>query len=264
MMFWFKKKKIVMDCFTYDEAAYNLYPIRKAMPYYPDTIKQMPLTVKTTDKVTNVEFPMPTMKLCTGISGLYKEGAIIPFWTDYLCQPKRCIVEKKSRLGLADGDANHAIVEHSRIQFPGMFEDFVNVKFHGIWHVREKTGVNVLLIPATYNLNNLNYNFIIPPSLSYYDLQTQTNIQMFVRADSPDFTIMAGTPMIHMIPITENEVEWKRHLVSREEWMAVQGKIPLSLPQLALNRNARYKKLMKEKEAMDAMEKPKCPFGFGR
>jgi hypothetical protein len=261
MMFWFKKKKVVFDCFTHDRAAHDIYPIRKSMPYYPEVIKQMPPTVTMTDPRTNNDVPASTMKLCSGINGLYKQGAIIPFWDDYICQPNKAIVEKKSRLGVSSQEVH----EHSRVQFPGMFDDFVNVKFHGIWHIKEKTGIKVLIIPATYNLNNFNNNFIIPPALSYYDLQTQTNLQMFVRKDSPDFTILAGTPMMHLIPITENDIEWKTHLVTFDEWCGVQGNIPLSFPEIGSgSRNTRYKKLMKEKETMDAMEKPKCPFGFGK
>jgi hypothetical protein len=88
---------------------------------------------------------------------------------------------------------------------------------------------------------------------------------MFVRKDSPDFTILAGTPMVHLIPITESEVEWKTHFVSFDEWCKVEGTIPQSFPEIGTgSRNNRYKKLMKEKEAMDKMEKSKCPFGFGR
>lgn len=264
MMFWFKKKKVVIDCFTYDDAAFNLYPIRKAMPYYPDTLKQMPMAASTVDTSTNIQFTMPTMKACTGITGLYKHGAILPFWTDYVCQPKRAIFEKKSKLGLADGHAQRGLVEHQRIQFPGMFEDYVNVKFSGVWQIKEPTGLDVLLIPTTYNLNNYNYNFLIPPAMSYYDLQTQLNLQMFVRADSPDFTLYAGTPMVHLIPITEREVEWKKHLVTHEEWIKIQGKIPLSFPQLGGSKHIRYNKLVRQQQEMDAMEAPKCPFGFGR
>lgn len=263
-MFWFKKKKIVFDCFTYDKAAHDVYPIRKAMPYYPEIIKKMPMASKVNDHSTNVQFDMPTMKACTGINGLYKQGAIIPFWTDYVCQPKRHAVENRSKLGLADFDAQQRLSEHPRIQYPGMFEDYINVKFGGVWHIREKTGIKVLQIPATYNLNNLNYSILIPPSLSYFDLQVQCNLQMFVRADSPDFTIYAGTPMLHLIPITENEVEWRRHIVSHADWVKIEGEVPVSFPQLGNDRYNRYKKLIRQKEQMDAMEAPKCPFGFGR
>ena len=265
MMFWFKKKKIVFDCFTHDRAAHDVYPIRKAMPYYPDTIKQMPPTVQVTDPNTNIDVPASTLKMCSGINGLYKQGAIIPFWTDYICQPHKAIVERNSRLGVADGYHQDRIHEHPRIQFNGMFDNYVNVKFNGVWQIKEKSGIKVLIIPATYNLNNFNYNFIIPPSLSYYDLQTQTNLQMFVRADCPDFTILAGTPIMHLIPITENEVEWRTHLISLEDWCKIEGDIPMSFPELGTgSRNNRYKKLMKEKEEMDKMEKSKCPFGFGK
>jgi len=36
MMFWFKKKKIVLDCFTADPVAFNYAKIDRATKYYPD------------------------------------------------------------------------------------------------------------------------------------------------------------------------------------------------------------------------------------
>ncbi len=267
MLFFFKKKKLVVDCFTHDRAAYELYPLRKATPYYPETIKKMPGFVKTQDKETNVDINIATIKQCTGITGLYKHGAIIPFWTDYVCQPHKCIVEKRSRLGVAEGMAQQTLTEHPRIQYPGLFDDFVNVKFQGVWNLSEPNGTKFIVMPAVYNLNNLNNNFIIPPALSYYDIQSQTNLQMFIRKDSPDFTILAGTPILHLIPLidSDRQVEYKTHLVDIEEWTRV-GQAPHNFPQLGAGvRNARFRKLLKEKEEMDKMEKKsKCPFGFSK
>jgi len=263
-MFWFKKKKLVVDCFTWDEAAFKVYPVRKSLPFYPDIIKKMPSSVTMKDNQTNVDVPLATIKQCSGISGLYKYGAIIPFWTDYICQPKRSL-ENKSAFGVSAGNKQPA--EHPRIQYPGLFDDFVNVKIDGVWNFVEPKGTKFIVMPTVYNLNNFNYNFIVPPALSYFDIQAQCNLQLFVRKDSPDFTILAGTPILQVIPLVDNdrEVEYKNHLVDVSEF-ARKGAIPWNMPEIGVGtRNNRYRKLMEENKKMDEIEKKsKCPFGFGK
>jgi hypothetical protein len=262
MIFWFKKKKLVVDCFTWDEAAFKVYPVRKALPFYPDVIKKMPASVNMQDNQTNIDVPLATIKQCSGITGLYKHGAIIPFWTYYICQPKK-YSEKNSAFGLSAGGKQP--VEHPRVQYPGLFEDFVNVKITGIWNFVEPTGIKFIVMPTVYNLNNFNYNFIIPPAVSYFDLQSQCNLQLFVRKDSPDFTILAGIPILQIIPLVDSdrEVEYKNHLVDVNEFTR-KGDIPWSMPEVGTGvRNMRYRKLMDDNKKMDEIEKKsKCPFGF--
>lgn len=263
MIFNFKKSKITVDCFTYDETVYQLHKIRSAKLYYPELIKNMPNDLVINDPNTGVEIPLPTIKRCTGINELYKHGAIIPFWLDYVCTPANALAGK-SRLGVTDDKKMPTIAEHPPKQFEGLFNDYVHIKFGGVWNIVEKTGVKFLWNPATYNLNNHIHNFIVPPAVTFYDWQCQTNLNMFVRKDSPNFTLTAGTPIVHIIPLTEKEVEYKCHQVTYEEWCA-KNTIPLGFPTILGTRNIAYWKLRRQSLEMDALEKKgKCPFGFGR
>jgi hypothetical protein len=263
-MFWFKKKTIVVDCFTWSEAAFKLYPVRKALPFYPDVIKKMPASVTMQDNQSNIDVPLATIKQCSGITGLYRYGAVIPFWVDYICQPKKAL-ENKSAFGLSSSHGQ--LSQHPREQYSGLFDNFVNVKITGVWNFVEPTGVKFIVMPAVYNLNNFNYNFIIPPALSYFDLQSQCNLQLFVRKDSPDFTILAGTPILQIIPLVDNDrkVEYVNHLVDDKEFIK-KGDIPWDMPSLGTGvRTVRYKKLMDNNKKMNQIEKnSKCPFGFGK
>lgn len=261
MLFFFKKKKIVVDCFTWNEPAYQFWKIRKAITYYPELFKKMPSEFWMPLTESNVRLPSPTIKRCTGINELYKHGAIIPFWTDYVCQPKDAM-RQQSRLGEVDSAVRGIIAEHPPKQFEGLFNNYVHIKFGGVWNLVEKTGIKFVWIPATYNLNNHIDNFIVPPGVSFYDWQCQTNLNIFVRKDSEDFVIKAGTPMVHIIPITEKEVEYKCHLVTEQEWRT-KNTIPLNFPQILGTRNNRYWKEKEEAERLDKLEK-KCPFGFGK
>ena len=268
-MFLFKKKTIVVDCFTYIDYAYNYFPIRKALRYYPEVIKKMPASVPIeqtlVDDRTNIKVPTPTVKMCTGINELYKHGAIIPLWTDILYTPKN-FMRKESGLALGEPWFQDKLQQHLKSQFVGMFDNYFHTKIIGIWNLNTKSDIKFLWTAATYNINNFNPDFFIPPGVTFYDWQAQTNINAFVRKDADDFTLRAGQPLIHIIPLTENTVEYKCHEISYEEWIKknqVSPYYPNTIDGLKWNR---FWKDKKEKERMDAEDKAerKCPFGFGR
>jgi hypothetical protein len=264
MLFKFKKSKITVDCFTHVQAVYELYKIRKAILYYPDEIKSIPPWIDgPPDPKTNVKTPTPSIKQCTGIQELYKHGAIIPFWVDYYAQPKEAVAHR-SRLGTTDDWYMDRITEHPREQFPGFFENYVHIKFGGVWNLVDKTGTKFLWMPATWNLNNAIDNFIIPQAVTYYDTQPQTNLNMFIRKDAEPFHILSGTPIAQIIPLTDKEVDYKCHFVSIDEWER-KNTIPAGFSFTGGLRNNKYFKAVAKAKELDALEKKaKCPFGFGR
>ena len=266
MIFKFKKSKLVVDCFTYSRAAYELYKIRKAVLFYPETIKKMVPQYPIKDKATNITLNAPTVKKCTGINGLYTKGAIMPLWMDYIAQPRSC-TRGETALGTTDPQWSSRVVEHDTKQFSPLFDSYHHVKFGSVWNNVEKSGLKFIWMPATYNMEEygLNDKIMVPPGLTYYDEQPQTNINLFIKKDAEDFVLRAGTPLIHIIPLTEKEVEWKCHLVDMQEWFD-KNSIP---PDMSMHyegvRNNRYSKDKAVSDKMDAEEKKgKCPFGFGR
>ena len=228
-----------------------------------EIIKNMPNDLMINDPSTGVSVPLPTVKRCTGINELYNHGAIIPFWTDAIFQPKDSI-SGKSNLVQVDDVFEASVALHPREQFTGLFPNHLHVKFAGAWNLVEKQGIKFVWLPAAYNLNVELDNFLLPPAITFYDYQCQTNVNMFVRKDAPDFILRAGTPLIQIIPLTERPVEYKCHLVSIEEWRK-KNTIPLNFPTILGTRNNRYFKWKAESEKLDKMEESgKCPFGFGK
>lgn len=266
MIFKFKKSKLVVDCFTYSRAAYELHKIRKAVLYYPETIKKMSPSYDQYDIRTNIKLQSPTIKKCTGINGLYTKGAIMPLWLDVILDAKSC-TEGKTQLVTADHWWMERIVSHHNKQYSPLFDGYHHLKIGSVWNNVEKTGLKFIWMPATYNMEEygLNEKIIIPPGLTYYDEQPQTNINMFVKKDTEHFVLRAGTPLIQIIPLTDKDVEWKCHLVSHEEFIK-KNEIP---PDMTMHyegtRNNRYRKDKDLAKKLDAEEKKgKCPFGFGR
>lgn len=266
MIFKFKKSKVTIDCFTYSRVAFELYKIRKAVLFYPETIKKMAPSYPSKDRATNIEILSPTVKKCTGINGLYTKGAIMPLWLDYVTQPRSYSIGE-SDLGVTDPQWQPRIQQHDNKQYPGLFDEYHHVKIGSVWNLVDDTGMKFIWMPAVYNMeeHGLNSKIIVPPGLTYYDEQPQTNINLFIKKDADNFVLRAGTPLIHIIPLTDKEVEWKCHLVDHEEWVT-KNKIP---PDMSMHyegvRNNRYSKDKSLAEKMDAEEKKgKCPFGFGR
>jgi hypothetical protein len=262
MFFNFKKSKIVVDCFTYSPAAYELYKIRSAKVYYPEHIKKLEASVFLREQGTNIPVNYPTIKRCIAITDLYKNGFIIPFWMDFICNPIEHL-QNKSALGTTDPMNQPNVTSHPQAQFPGILNNYFHVKFRGTWHCVEKTGVQFLWNSTVWNINNDVEKYIIPPGVTNFKDQYETNLNIFFHKTSDRFTLTAGTPLIHIIPLSEKDVEIKCHLISQKEWGE---KVPYPVDLPTIQDGTRLNRLRKDKEhakELDQLEtKGKCPFGF--
>ena len=83
-IFKFKKKRRVIDVFTYDGAAYDLFPIQKSMEHYPKWISDLPHTIDGYNNNNGQSIPAGTLRGCPGVRDLYKIGWIVPMWSDVI------------------------------------------------------------------------------------------------------------------------------------------------------------------------------------
>lgn len=67
---------------------------------------------------------------------------------------------------------------------------------------------------------------------------TGTNINIFIYKNSADFTIEAGQPLVHIYPITENEIEYRMHLIDLREYEKIG--IPKEFTSIMPHRYRRY------------------------
>ncbi len=256
MFFFFKRPNIVVDCFTFSKSVYDLYKIRKANSFFPEDIKNIPPVVNTMFGKSDIQVPTPTIKRCTGIKDLYKNGAIIPFWTEFFAEPRKH-AEGKCDAGLIS--TPYSFTTHPKVQYPGILEDYYHLKFLSVWNLREKKGIEFLWIPATWNILNHSQDFLIPPGMINFKMVNQTNLNIFVNKKCEKLHISAGTPLVHIIPITESYVEYKCHLVSEKEFDDIDV-VPRDYSFLTMGRNKTYFKDLEKAKQLDK----KCPFGFGR
>ena len=176
----------------------------------------------------------------------------MPSWMDYICQPKSH-TKNESALGATDPQWADRVIQHERMQFNPLFDGYHHIKFGSVWNMVEKSGLKFIWMQATYNLEEygLNDKIIVPPGLTYYDEQPQSNINIFIKKDAEDFVLKAGTPLVQIIDI--------------KEWSS-KNTIPHDFPQYHDGvRNNRWTKDKAVSDKMNAEErKGKCPFGFGR
>lgn len=251
-MFWFKKKEVVVDCFTPLQSVYELFKIQPAIKYFPEEFKSLPNYIDEVDDSTKIKFQSATIRKCIGLQDLYKQGFILPMWTNLIAEPKNA---QSNSSAVALVSSPYRFEMHPKQQYAGVFEDYFHIKLTGVWKLKEKQGIKFLWQSPSWNLHKHHKHFIIPPGVVSYDYQSQTNVNLFIHKDSDDFSIDSGTPLVHITPLSEKNIKVKHHLVSDTEYSKIG--IPDDFDFL---KPERYLRWIKQKQAQQS----KCPFGFSK
>lgn len=214
-MFFFKSKKIVVDCFTDEPGAFEYHPIEKSTSKFPSWWKQLPNHVLEPSNV-GIAIERSTMKACDGFLSLYKNSHVLCAWTDIKLRTDNS--NYYYYFGKAPLNTFHnGIASHNRNQFGPIFDNKIHLKLMSPWYFRQKQSCDFAMMPAIWNdIDNWN-NYTIMPGIGNFKFQHSTNINMFVEKNKTDIFIEAGTPLYHIIPLTEKQVEFVRHLVTPDE-----------------------------------------------
>lgn len=251
-MFWFKRKEIVVDCFTTLRGVYELYKPERSIEFFPEQIKNINSTFDEVDEGTKITLNRPTIKSCVGVIDYYKTGFILPMWADFVCQPTTAA---KNESAIALMERPFFYHSHTTNQYAGMFVDYLHVKLGSPWLFREKSGIKFGWNSAVWNLQKHVSNFVVLPGVVSYNHQCQTNVNIFVDKKSDNFILTAGTPLVHITPITENKVKLRHHLVDQNEYSKIG--MPTDFPSI---RPGMYNRWVRE---TNKVSKKRCPFGFG-
>lgn len=251
-MFKFKEKKIVLDCFTLDPFAYEYANISPAVKYYPEWWKDLPSSGAD-----------PNMKSCLGFLNLYKNSFVVPMWGSLTINLSDAI-HKTSRpeldyiIGFAPGES--PLAQHPKSQFKGFVgEDFIHVKAETPWMLKTNSDIKFMYMDPLWNRSNLADYSILPGIVDYHYQPTTSINMMFKLHDQPrrvDFR--PGDVMAMIVPITENGVEVKCHLVDEME-------LRRQFPQIRLATSTKQKMYNTFKKFItkhEERQKSKCPFGF--
>jgi hypothetical protein len=210
-MFWFKKSKIYVDTYTYNPAVYELYPIKTYNKNIPEWWRSFPSTINQTDQ-NKINFDIPTIKRCDGLIEYYKYGLIVNTCVDISIKNENGVLCYRT-------SDDMQISQHGSETFPSdLAVSSTHIKLEFPWLMEEKTGINFLLTKPFWNQTSFINTFDIAPGVLNFKYQNAINVNLFVRKQISQIDVPVGTPMAHVIPITEKEIVIKNHLIDFQEY----------------------------------------------
>jgi hypothetical protein len=212
-MFLFKKKKIVVDAFTKFTGIKELYPIEPAHIFLPQWWKNLPSSYDIQDN-NGIKVARPTLKRCDGFTQNYKNGFIIPLWIDTTI---KTTLDGKWAYRLASNDSETLIDCHPRNEFGNEFDKLIHLKLHSPWMLEEKKGCQFYFTSPFWNQISQLGEFFIPPGIVNYKHQYSTHINFLLPMADRQITLYSGMPLVHIIPLTDTDVEIKCHQISAQE-----------------------------------------------
>ena len=241
-MFFFKRNKIVVDCFTTDPNVIKYSPIAKANEFIPEWMKKMPITVNSSLHSGQ------TIKACPGVIDLYKQGLMIPMWSDLHVEFK-----DKGAFEWQFSDRKTKAISHNNNQWTGFATDksYGHLKLCSPWYIKTKENLSWHCAEPFWS-NHLTNDYITIPGQLNFKYQHTTNINLFLPTSTRSFIIPHGHPMYHMMPLTDKQIDIRHHHISEEEMQKYE--IPsITFKSIYLN----------AKNIMDKKEKSNGPFHWG-
>lgn len=236
-LFLFRKSKIIVDCFVSDKSILDFSPIEKANKFIPDWWNNTPLVIP-----NEKQHPQPTMRGCSGIIEHYKNGFMIPMWSDLSVT----VQNKGYSWQFSDYKTNANVHPSSQWDTFADKSEYGHLKISSPYFLKTKKDISWICTEPFWN-NQLKNNYFITPGTLNFKYQHATNINMMIPLHDRNFIIKHGHPMLHLIPLSEYNVELKHNLVSQEEIRK------LEVPLISFTNSYFKRKSITDK---------KCPFHF--
>lgn len=248
-MFFFKRKEIVVDCFTSNLAIHDVFPIQPSIKFLPEWWKKLPST--TTQTINSIEVSNGTIKICDGFISYYKNSITIPMWCDL--GVKTTSEGSWNYLFAGTEPTAEGVTSHNRDEYGPAFDNYIHLKIMSPWIISEKTGVNFLFTyPFWNNFDKKGYP-LVPPGIVEYKHQNTSNVNVFFKKENSQFIFNSGDALVNLIPLTDKKVIVKNHLVTPNEYHVLSSKSGYN--------HSFFGKYKKTKKIMQS--RGKCPFGFG-
>jgi hypothetical protein len=245
-MFFFKRKKIHLDCFTNRVDVFEYSKIDYTTKFYPDWWKKLPKQ----RKIPNLGYEANTMKSCRGFIDYFQYGITIPLWSDFAFQS-----DENQKYSWNFSDLRSSLTKHDAHQMEGFISpsNYLHMKIISPWFFRCKKDIKFAWTENTWHMNDL-MNLRVVPAVLDFKYNYTTNINVFLEySNSRSFVVKHGTPLVNLLPLTEHEVVINCHYDPVEH-----KKIDEKATKIKFNNFYNYrKKILQSKES-------KCPFGFSK
>ena len=263
MMFWFKKKEYVIDCFTTDSYAFEYCKISPAVRYYPEWFKRLPSMVEHNNN------PIPSVKHCLGLKELYKNSFVIPFWTTASFK----ISNAEELWFQYDSTSKILIHEHPLVQMSGYLPEqkIGHLKIYSPWYIKSKDFVQFHWGEPIWNNNRLNDITLAPGVIDFkYQHGVNLNYLFDYRDKERIITFEPNTAMGMLTPLVSEDVTVKMvcHQITENEVnkygfnLRLRPKSPW-VPGIFESIYLKKKRFLDKHEEEKRKDK-KCPFGFGK
>ena len=243
-MFIFKKKKLVVHCFTDRQQAATYAPIKLAHAFYPDWWKRLSKTFP----INRGTIQGPTMKTCAGLRDLFQKGMILPMWCD-LNIDVGGVGDTSFQYQFADSLSTitpHPAGQRGEFAPEGMYQ---HLKLISPWRFQCDEEIDFLWSEPVWNMQDLMQYRVLPGVLEYKHQHT-THINMLVpRKTGGVSTVLIpfNQPLVHIVPLTERELDI-RVVEDAQKFKRLDG---------AQTAFINSYKLAKE------IKKTQCPLGYG-
>lgn len=214
LMFIFSRRsKVILDCYTYADYALLHNPIQPAAKFVPEWFAKMPSNFID----GNNFFSSSTIKKCPAIVSMLTKGFIIPLWCDLAISVQHN-QDGTPFYEYQFADKRTVATDHAPEQWGDLWDDKVShMKINSVWRFKTKEKLDWMWLQPKYHAKDLPLQIV--EAIDEFKYQNSTNINAFIDNTEPViYQLEAGTPLVHIIPLTDKEVVVKNHLISREEW----------------------------------------------
>lgn len=208
MIFFFKKKEIVLDCFCSDEYLLRTQPVEKSTKFYPEWWKKLD------NNVNGGKWPSSTMKRCLGFTDYFTNSFTIPLWSDLAIK-----IDENRLFEWQFSDQKSTADVHPPEQRGEYLPEssYGHMKIHSPWAFKTKEDIMFSWSSPIWNFD-LPDSIIIPPAIIKFYIQHQSHVNLFVNLkEQKNLLIPFGQPMAQLLPMTERKVKLVRHLVDEKE-----------------------------------------------
>lgn len=213
-MFYFIRKKIVVDCFTAFPRLIEEFPFERAIKSTPTWWRKLARTYQVVDPFLGTKNTMRSMKTCSGFTELFANAWVYRLWADYQ------IVTDESGAYRYTGATEFAppIRHHPVVQYGDSFNQFIHCKIETPWLLFEKTGVKFAYIANDWELLVSNPDLRVVSGVLDFKNNHHPNVNLFLPRKTATHQLPAGLPFVHIIPLTEKAVEFRMHHLTDAEF----------------------------------------------
>lgn len=215
-----KRSEVVLDCFTFNYQAYELFKLDHGIKFIPNWWKELPKNPTIPNEFVG-EVPTRNMRHCPGFIDYFKSGLILPLWTDMIIN-----TTKEDFSWFFVNQIDH-VETHPPHQHNNTFNSFHHLKIGSPWYVKCKDDIKFLLSSPFWlqaqNEHIIN-NFHLVPGIISLKEQHSTNLNVFLPKKDNRFFLEAGFPLVYFLPQTEKKIKLKHHYVSENEFREIDVK----------------------------------------